>query len=133
MPALPKSVPIRSVPLSQKDLNDLLDQLDDAEKKSTITTTRRAHPRQKCRNAVILVEVEQHGHMSSFALPLRNISAGGVSFLHRSMLHVGTPATITIPLANGRTFQRSGHILRSRHVGGMVYEIALQFDPPTAP
>ena len=66
----------------------------------------------------------------SMLLPLRNISAGGLSFLHRSMLHVGTTAAITIPHSNGKSLQRAGRVVRSRHVSGMVYEIGLQFDQP---
>ncbi|MHC4063772.1 MAG: PilZ domain-containing protein [Planctomycetota bacterium] len=125
---LPTSVPIHSVDLDQEELDRLLDQLDEAALPyESAEPDRRTHDRKRCRTTMVLVAVTQEGVEEHFAIPVRNVSPGGISFLHRSALQRGSPCFVRISLAGGRWCQTTGKVARCWHVTGTVYEIGLQF------
>jgi DNA-binding NarL/FixJ family response regulator len=60
----------------------------------------------------------------------RNLSRGGVSILHSSYVHPGSPCRITLPHSTAGQLTLSGKIVRCVHRGGVVHEIGISFDEP---
>lgn len=130
--SLSVAVPIRSIRMSKSEINGVLDELDKAtEQSGDKGFHRRRHERHRCRQYAVLVRVKQTGQQpTNFLVPTRNVSNGGVSFLHGAMLHPNTRCTIVFLLPDRRTFRTQGRVVRSRHVTGMIYEIGIGFDAP---
>jgi hypothetical protein len=59
--------------------------------------------------------------------PTRNISAGGLAFLHRQALAVGQELEVDIPLLDRQVLCVEARVVRCRHVKGMVHEIGVEF------
>jgi hypothetical protein len=123
---LPSSVLIEPVKLNPTDLNRLLDELDAAG--VSPSTNRRGSERVACRRTVLLVTIDQNGFQSTFMIAVRDISEGGVAFLHRSMLHQGTRCTIRVRTPDQKWLVLGGSVVRSRYIRDMVYEVGLQLD-----
>jgi hypothetical protein len=125
---LPESVVLSSVKLTPDALDRMLDDLDAGNVIPTVDN-RKAN-RISCRCTVVIVVINQGGYESTFLIPLRDLSSGGIAFLHRSMLHKGTLCTIRMRTPDLRWLQVHGRVVRSRYIRDMVYEVGLKFRDP---
>ena len=108
-----------------------LDPLDEASKRSSSNqANRRSHEREQFRIALLLVTLNPHGQKSSFVVSARNISNGGLAFLHHSKIAVGTPCLLKGFLRSWRLIRMSGEIVRFKEVDEGIYETGLQFGQP---
>lgn len=115
-----------SLRLSRGELSRLLDRLDAADGESP---TSRRHLRRPFRRPLVLLELLQHGVVTSKLLvATRNISDTGLSLLHAAYVHLGVDARVTIPEHGGGAWRVTGKIARCSHVEGNVHEIGLLFD-----
>lgn len=123
---LPESISLQSVRLGAKELDEMLDELEE----SAVIPARdkRKHVRISCRCKGVLVVVNQGGFESTFYIPLRDVSTSGMAFLHRSMLHTGTECNIKIRTSDRKWIQVEGTIVRSRYLKNMIYEVGLKFN-----
>ena len=119
-------MPIDSVRLSANELSQLLDEMD--RQSETPRLTKRKHERIAFRCMGLVVMVDQNGFLSKLAVPTRNISCGGVAFLHRAMIHVGSPCQVRIRAPGNRWLKTSGQVVRSRYIRTGICEIGLKFD-----
>lgn len=127
---LAESVPINSLRLTDPELRQILDRLDKAEAEGEHHSERRADPRLRYRVRHLVVHVNQGGAEVAFVVPSRNISRGGMAFLHRRMLHVDTPCRVQVMLPGGEWLRVTARVVRCQHVNGVLHEIGLQFDKP---
>ena len=129
MAALSKEGPVRSIKLSPQQITKLMAELDRAAAASGNEQGCRQHERFPCRADAVIVKIEPTGlSPKQFVVPIRNISEGGVAFLHNTMLHHGTHCAIYVLLEKGRSFKTSGRVARCRHLQGMMHEVGLKFD-----
>ena len=129
MAALSKEGPVRSIKLTPQEISKLMAELDQAATASGNEQSCRLHERFPCRADAVIVKIEPHGlSPKQFVVPIRNISEGGVAFLHNTMLHLGTHCTIYVLLGKGRSFKTTGRVVRCRHLYGMIHEVGLKFD-----
>jgi CheY-like chemotaxis protein len=63
----------------------------------------------------------------------RNISAGGLSFIHGGYLHPGSECRIVLPRRDGSPLPVTGVIVHCRHVEGCFHEIGIQFSQELDP
>ncbi len=124
-----KEAPVRSIKLTPQQTAELMAELDQAATANGNEKSRRLHERFSCRVDAVIVEIDPNGlPPKQFIVPIRNISEGGVAFLHGAMLRVGTHCTLYILLEKGRSFKTTGRVARCRYLQGMVHEIGLKFD-----
>jgi hypothetical protein len=129
MATLSKEGPVRSIKLTSEQISELMQDLDNAASASGNEQSCRLHERFPCRADAVIVKIEPHGLPSKqFVVPIRNISEGGVAFLHNTMLHQGTHCTIYVLLEKGRSFKTTGRVVRCRYLHGMIHEVGLKFD-----
>lgn len=126
------SKPIQSISLSRAQIAELLDSLEfhSGSYDPASRDTRREHERIPCRKSAVLFELVGMPETMAFAAPVRNISCGGLCFLHRSMLHVDTPLRMCLLLDNGASFRTAGTVVRARHVMGLIHEVGVKFNKP---
>ncbi len=61
----------------------------------------------------------------------RNVSTGGMAFLHAGYVHPGSRFSASIPTADdGAVIGVAGEVVRCRHIKKMIHEIAIRFDDP---
>lgn len=88
---------------------------------------RRRHERIPYRGRQVILHTKQAGKDVVFIVPGRNISRGGLSFLHGQMMHLDQPCTVDLATAGGDWESVSGTVIRCRHIRGMIHEIAMKF------
>lgn len=60
----------------------------------------------------------------------RNLTANGIAFVHGGYLHRGTRCKIMLPTIWGGEEPTRGVVLWTRHVTGMIHEVAIRFEKP---
>lgn len=66
----------------------------------------------------------------TFLVAPRNISVGGISFLHGSFVYGGTECVVNLQKRNGLSMQMRGRVARCRCIHGRVHEIGIAFAAP---
>ena len=73
------------------------------------------------------------GRSPQFDVTCRNLSAGGLAFLHRGFLHAGTECQIRLPLMTGGEMTVHGRIVQCAHVQKSIHEVGVVFDEAIDP
>ncbi|MGQ9650355.1 MAG: PilZ domain-containing protein [Phycisphaerae bacterium] len=60
----------------------------------------------------------------------RNLSQGGIAFLHEAYLYPETRCTVVLISATDQPIEVSGRVVGCRHICGKLHEIAMAFDRP---
>ena len=68
------------------------------------------------------------GTVISLAVAPRDISAGGVGFLHGAFVHTGTLCRMRIQDGSGCTTYAHGHVVRCEHLRGRVHLVGVRFE-----
>jgi len=118
---------VQTVRLDDARLFELLDRLD--ANQGGAARNRRRHERFSYRTKVLVVHIKQPGSGSpvAYLAPARNLSAGGVAFLHGGFLHKGTLCVADLLTVHGRRQRVAGDVVACRHVDGSVHEIGVKF------
>jgi len=89
-------------------------------------------------SARCLIRVGSHGdEAGTYLVRTRNISAGGLGFVHNQDMRTGTRCTIALQLHDGKGMIVSGRVAWCREilqleVDEATFEIGVQFDQPIA-
>jgi CheY-like chemotaxis protein len=122
----PAAAPNNTIRMAGSDLQKLQAELDLNSRNEP--SHKRSHHRWPFRHASVKIEVEHPGGATStLNYACRNISAGGISVLHSSFMHLGTKVIVFVPLPGGKTMPIPGVVARCRHYRGNVHEIGLRF------
>ncbi len=134
--SLQKAICIRGR-LDTADVGEILDQLDQDSKPHErlyrMLRSRRRHERYRYRVRGICVTLFDSDEEATLFVSARNLSAGGVAFLHTNPLHVGTRCQVRLVDRHAQDQHVTGIISRSRYVRAEVYEIGVQFDETIDP
>jgi hypothetical protein len=106
-------------------LRTLLDALDN--NPCRFDLGKRRHERVPYRDRHGILYTTQTGRDVAFIVPTRNISPGGLSFLHGQMMHAGQACSIRLVTNEGIWLTVEGVVVRCRHVWGMIHEIGMRF------
>ncbi|MBX3375877.1 MAG: response regulator [Phycisphaeraceae bacterium] len=116
-----------TIGLGQRELGELLDQLDSPE--SETKNPKRNFVRWPFRETSVRVQILHAGGMSSWiTVACRNLSRAGMSILHSSFAHTGTKCRVLLPHPSKGEVTVSGTITRCGHRTGVVHEIGIRFD-----
>lgn len=122
---LPDALNIKSVRVDKAILRRILDALDNNANASG--HNKRRHERMSYRGRQVILYTKQTERDVAFVVPTRNISRGGLSFLHGQMMHLGQPCTVDLASSDGNWLTVEGTVVRCRHIRGMIHEIGLKF------
>lgn len=122
---LPDVLNIRSVRVDKALLRRILDALD--KNLCRLAPNKRRHERLQYRGRQVILYTKQTERDVAFIVPTRNISRGGLSFLHGQMMHIKQPCCVVLAANDGNWLTVESHVVRCRHVCGMIHEIGLKF------
>ena len=122
-----------TVRISDLERRRLLDELDHvqavASKDVDPDDNRREDHRFAYRPGHISIAVEQPGGGTTLlSVSPRNISAGGVAFLHGGFLYTGSRCTLRLGPQLKGTVEIAGRIVNCRHIQGLLHEVSVKFD-----
>lgn len=115
--------------LSDRDMAMLIDTLDASNIDGS--SKERQFSRWPFRRTGVILEITHPGgSTSAIKVVCRNISRGGVSLLHTTFIHTGSPCRVTIAKATGMPVILNGIIRRCTHRSGKVHELGVAFTEP---
>jgi len=123
---LPDALNIRSVRVDKGLLRRILDALDNSG--CNFELNKRRHQRLQYRGRQVILYTKQTERDIAFIVPTRNISRGGMSFLHGQMMHIGQLCAVDLAAKDGTWLSVEGTVVRCRHIRGMIHEIGLKFN-----
>ncbi len=118
--------------MSDRAQAELIQRMHRAERASRVDN--RNAPRLEYAPADGLIITVQHpgGSTIRYLIRPRNLSRGGMSFLHGQFIYPGTACTINLRTNQDHPVRVEGRITRCNHVQGRVHEIGVQFDSAIA-
>lgn len=122
------------VRLSDSERDHLLDRLDRGSARTPLVSEgaaieRRKHPRLEYREAEVPLVVEHPGGGGAWLLVCaRNLSAGGLAFIHGGFLHVGSRCRLLLHRLNGERELIGGEVVNCRHLEGALHEFSVRFE-----
>jgi CheY-like chemotaxis protein len=124
---------VRTIRLSDEELKAVLDRLaaaEDASKKSLRQSERFDYRVKSC-----VVQLKSSGISSttSYLVPTRDLSAGGMSFIHGGFVYPGTPCVVQLISKFGTWKQVESKVIRCTFVSGSVHEIGVHFNTEINP
>lgn len=122
---------IDSVRLTAHECTALLDALDKATGVEG-GSTKRGTKRWRFRNR-ILTSIKQNVLAQSFYVSPRNLSSGGIAFLHGGYVHPGSPVAVVLRDKFDGVKIFRGRTTRCTHVKGRLHEVAVQFESKLNP
>ncbi len=109
------------------DRKQLLDKLDHVAHESA-APSRRANQRLEYRADDIQLSLTHPGGTPGrFFVKARNLSSGGLSFIHGGFLHTGTECKLVLVPVNGGDIVVLGKVRSCRYITGNVHEVGVQF------
>ncbi|MBT8486405.1 MAG: response regulator [Phycisphaerales bacterium] len=122
------------VRLTPGERNRLLNQLDREEAAQAEATPHIPQRRWEYRRRDVAVSVEHPaGGVSRFLVCSRNLSDGGISFLHGGFLFEGSHCRVVLPRFDGSAPEVTGRVRRCCHVERFVHDVEIEFDEPIEP
>jgi len=70
------------------------------------------------------------GSCINYLVRPRNISVGGIGFLHGSFCYTGTPCELSLRTVDGKRELVGGRVVRCQHLQGLVHEVGVKFNEP---
>lgn len=123
---------IRTIGLSDHQREELLNRLDrraQDEGKTAAARNRRLHQRWVFRQADIpMIVAHPGGGVSRLLVCGRNISTGGLAFMHGGYLHKGSRCRLALRQTDGDLRPMSAHVANCRLIEGALHEIGIAFD-----
>ena len=114
---------------ARSQTNDILDALDEVQL-APGRGEQRIGTRHRWRLKVEVHLTQPGGNKSVCQVVTRNLSAGGMSFLHGGYLHTGTTVTARLITIDNARVSILGTVVRCRHVRGRVHEVGVAFAEP---
>jgi len=119
--------PVKTVRVDIQRIESILDRLNEASQQRGVN--RRKNERYDYRTHTI-VHIQQPGdsHFTSYSVPTRNLSEGGISILFGGFVHAGAICVVKLTTPNDIWREIPGKVVSCRYVEGNVHEVMVQFD-----
>lgn len=114
--------------LGREELEELLNQLDQASQTQDSYPKRAPRSRYRTFNAELWTAVPPGKQPTApVRVATRNISVGGLSFLYHQMLAIGQRVVIRLPMSANGHLEASAEVVRCRYLKVGVHEVAVKF------
>ncbi|MBX3394542.1 MAG: response regulator [Phycisphaerae bacterium] len=118
---------VKTVRLNEEELKAVLDRLDAAETQAVKRKRRSERFDYRVKNCVVNFHSSGAGSAAFYLVPTRNISAGGMAFLHGGFVYPGTHCVIQLISKFGSWKNVEARVARCDYVVGAVHEIGVAF------
>jgi len=120
--------PIETIKLSDRDKVRLVEAINKQSEKPVAKERRNLRVSYHGVNVVVKL-IQQTGEIRHVVVP-RNLSRGGLAFIHGRFVYPDTEIVVSLPSHNRDWVDIPGKIVRCRHVKGIVHEVSVTFDQP---
>jgi CheY-like chemotaxis protein len=118
---------LKSIRMNDASVRALLENMENGAQ--PVESSKRTEDRSPLHLSDIPVVVTHpDGAIARFLICIRNISSGGLSFIHGSFLYPGSKVVVQTPTIWGHVEHLAGRITNCRHVEGQVHEVGVKFD-----
>ncbi len=124
---------VKTLRLSDKELKAVLDRLDTAVDDSHRRKRRSERFEYRLKGCVVTPHFTGKEISTAYLVPSRDISAGGMSFLHGGFIYPGTRCTLQLITKSGTWKNLEAKVIRCDHVSGAVHEVGVEFDAAIDP
>lgn len=114
--------------ISREESQRLLRKMDKHSAQNGVDKDKRSHKRSAYRASLEAEFQSPNGAITVFAVLARNLSPGGVSFLHGVFVHPKTECKVTLTTLDGEVVMVDGQVVNSRCISGRVHEVSVHFD-----
>ena len=126
----PDTQKVDTLRLQEKDIGVLLSYLD-AQSKAKDKGTRKFERFTYREVTAIVLTIEQFdSSQRSYLVRPRNLSEGGLGFIHGTFVYPGSKAVVTLMNREKQQVSIPGKIVRCRHVRAHIHEVGMKFDEP---
>lgn len=117
---------INSLRISPVECKRLLDEIERS--RLSPAKQKRNNKRYSFRQNNVPIAVEAYGgELSKFLVSTRNISKGGLSFIHGGFLYPGNACHLVLTTLDNQKVPIVGEIVVCRYVSGRVHEVSIRF------
>lgn len=115
--------------LSEEQWRKLAEQLDQGDEQ---LKDKRKQPRLPYRKlAQIAVAIKRHGgEWGKYVVRSRDLSSGGIGFIHGAYIHIGTECRVVLKDRRGQVVCLDGVVRQCKLLSGTVHDIGVQFSKP---
>jgi len=125
------SQPIETIKLSERDKSRLVRAVEaQASQQGSGGQGERRNLRVAYRGHNVLITMNPMGANVRYSVVPRNLSRGGLAFIHGRFVYPNTACTVSLAAYDGQVHSVEAKVLRCRHIGGIVHEVSLQFEEP---
>jgi len=122
---------VRTMRLDEERINALLDSMDERSGYSDRNIKRERQERYSFRGKSVIVHLQQPGGVSTpFYVHTRNISAGGIAFLHGGFVHATTSCVTQLITLHGTWQNVPGTVKSCRYIESNIHEVNVAFGQP---
>lgn len=119
---------LQAVRLDPVALSKLLETLDADQSSAGAERRRQRRYAMRRRNCAITIRQPGSHDGQTFLVPTRNISTGGMSFLHGAFVHPGSHCTVHLIDLVGKVRTLDASVARCRYVSNGVHEVGIRFE-----
>jgi len=125
------SKPVRSIRYPERLVELMLNQLDN-EPLDERARLKRVHKRFPYRVPSMTIRMQQPGSTTAahYIVHTRNISAGGLAFLHGGFVHIGSKVLAQPVRQDGMWTDILGRVVSCRYIERGIHEVCVRFEPP---
>ncbi len=131
-PISPKNL-LKTVRLSEADVQALLDQLDAREDGTANAHRHRSRFKFRLRGCVVQIQQPGDAEPKAYLAPTRDLSSNGLAFLHGGYVHVGTKVFLQLMAHRGAWTDVRGSVVHAEYVGSGIYQIGVRFENEITP
>jgi CheY-like chemotaxis protein len=123
--------PIETIKLSERDKSRLLRAVEaQSAQQGSGGHGERRHLRVAYHGRSVLITMNPMGANVRYSVVPRNLSRGGLAFIHGRFIYPQTACTVSLGANDGQVLSVEARVLRCRHIGGIMHEVSLQFEEP---
>lgn len=119
-----------SVRLSQRDLEQLLSDLNRSQQASPSASKRKARRWTVPLSKAVCSVLDSGKRLQHHLVVPRNLSTGGIAVLMGAFVYAGTRCTVTLRRLDGKGQPINGVVVRCQHLKGHLHDIGVKFDAP---
>jgi len=124
---------MRTVRASDKDVEILLNRLDNAQSDPRASKRRSERYPYRLKSCAITLQNPGTSSAATILVPTRDLSAGGISFLHGGFIHTGTRCIVQLISRHGTWQEVPGIIVETAYIENWIHEVRVKFDFEISP